>query len=89
MVLKLASSDAPILFGEAENEPCLHYLIVTEYWILSAVSITTAPHSYSYQPGGLITLLDQCGIMFNERLCHCFWFVCLFVDVNMLSEYFL
>lgn len=65
MVLKLTSSDAPILFGEAENEPCLYYLIVTEYWISSAVSTTTAPHLYSYQAEGLITLLDQCGIMFN------------------------
>lgn len=56
MVLKLASTDAPILFGEAENEPRLHYLIVTEYWISSAISITTASHLYSYQPVALITL---------------------------------
>lgn len=59
MVLKLASSDAPILFGEAENEPRLHYLIVAEYWISSAVSITSAPHLYSYPPQALITLFGS------------------------------
>lgn len=49
MVLKSASSDAPILRGEAENEPCLHYLTPYEYWISSlkgkcAVSTTTGLH---------------------------------------------
>lgn len=76
MVLKLASSDAPALSGEAENEPCLHYLIAAVYWISSAISITTAPHLYSYQPRGLITLLGLCGLMFNYGSFHCFLFAC-------------
>lgn len=75
MILKSSTSDAPTLFGEAENEPCLHYLIATKYWISSALSITTAPHLYSYQREGLITLFGSVWI--NVQLQVSLLFVCL------------
>lgn len=82
MVLKSASSDAPILFGEAENEPCVHYLMATKYWISSALSITTA--LCSYQPEGLITLFGSVWI--NVLIMGRFTAFCLFVDVNDITK---
>lgn len=74
MVFKSFSTDAPFLFGEAENEPCLHYLM--DFHLLKTnilTSITTMLHLLPYQMEGLISLF---GFMLNYEP------ICLFVDVT-------
>lgn len=72
----MASTDAQFLTGEAENEPCLHYLMDFICWKQNILtSITTMLHLYPYQLGGLNNLF---GSMFNYELLH----RCVFIDAN-------
>lgn len=76
MVLKSASSDAPILRGEAENEPSLHYLTPYEYWIAEGKMCCVHYYSTAFElkdfnnmNGSVNTGLLHLG-MSTEALCE-------------------
>lgn len=75
MVLKLSSSGAPVLFGEAENElVCIIWCWC--HWVLGVICyIYLSQHLYSYKPKGL-SCFDKCSIIGR------FTVFCLLADVH-------